>query len=61
MKRLGISRGTLQTHRARAFDKYDVGCMVDLYRALGWLTVPSGRVETAHQDPAADKSYLDVA
>ncbi len=43
---LGLSQHTLAHHRQRALDTFGGGCLVDLLRGLGWLTVPDVRRKT---------------
>lgn len=37
---LGVSRWTVRNHLSEAYAQYDVTCLVDLLRAMGWLRVP---------------------
>lgn len=39
--RLGISRHTVDKHRRALLALFDVGCAIDLLRAIGYLRVPS--------------------
>lgn len=37
---MGISRNSLKGLRNGALARYDVSCLADLWRAMGWLQVP---------------------
>jgi FixJ family two-component response regulator len=38
---LGISRNTLMIHRSHAVAKFRAETLIGLFRAMGWLRVPS--------------------